>query len=846
MTSVRQNPTIPYISTPDGIYCLKTDDNAFRRVLQGMGKCQLLSKDGSLFIGNSKGLFVYDGKRLTIVDMGGEPNVRAMTLDADGTLYLLTTDAFCKYLENDNRLQRTNLMDVYPAGISFSAFAKVGDLFFVGSKNYGMYMYSDKRGLTKVEGIGNVVNSIVQDSQGNVCISTDGTGAYLLDGRSGKILETFRSTGSVDGIDTDAIYYYWRDENGCNWFCQSHFGIAYTYYDNGLFQTYSSGGFTTAGMMIRSFLLDGKRKLIGTLGGLYLVDESTGKVVHFDASMLGGGNIVTGIERLGDFYYIGTYDAGLHRLGVSSQRPERVEAFANLKGEGTITFIKKAADNRLWIGTNTGVVIMNENEEMTYLNNNNSGIKSGTISSVSFAPDGSRWIGGSHGLSVMSANGDFLSEKLFPKVFFNKEAYLTGSFTEAGQLFMGNRNGIYFTDTKMHKFGKLDIADGLIDETCNSVYCDNDSGLWVTSEKGLFRICINGKRMIHFGYGMGIQSMHFLKGGICAVGDTLWVASPDGLKTMSIKQMWECVNRRNHRIMLYNVMIGSERLSIAEVRNVNISNNIRLTWNFKSQSLSAKAVLNDYAKPVGRLFEYRIDGEQKWHLFKNAEEMVMPSLLMGSHRLVIRLAGMSGTETMYEVSVVPSVLFIFEILFVVTSLILLLAWKRYHKRTTSLLNERNDIADALVEMDTMVEEMREELENTEPANESYKYQQMRMSKTECEDISMRMKDYLEKEHAYRNPELKRGDIAKVLHVSVAKLSYVFSQHLNVNYYDFINYYRLEEFKKLIAEGEYQTYTIQALSERCGFRKSSFFSTFRKVEGMTPAEYLRQQKVNVNM
>lgn len=143
-----------YISTPDGIYRLKTDDNTFRRVLQGMGKCQLLSKDGLLFIGNSKGLFVYDGKRLTNVDMGGEPNVRAMTLDADGTLYLLTTDAFCKYLENDNRLQRTNLLDAYPAGVSFSAFAKVGDLFFVGSKNYGMYMYSDKRGLTKVEGIG--------------------------------------------------------------------------------------------------------------------------------------------------------------------------------------------------------------------------------------------------------------------------------------------------------------------------------------------------------------------------------------------------------------------------------------------------------------------------------------------------------------------------------------------------------------------------------------------------------------------------------------------------------------------------------------------------------------------
>ena len=51
-------------------------------------------------------------------------------------------------------------------------------------------------------------------------------------------------------------------------------------------------------------------------------------------------------------------------------------------------------------------------------------------------------------------------------------------------------------------------------------------------------------------------------------------------------------------------------------------------------------------------------------------------------------------------------------------------------------------------------------------------------------------------------------------------------------------------QRLISEGEYKRYTITALSERCGFKKSNFFSTFRKVEGMTPVEYLKKEGVKL--
>jgi AraC-like DNA-binding protein len=84
-----------------------------------------------------------------------------------------------------------------------------------------------------------------------------------------------------------------------------------------------------------------------------------------------------------------------------------------------------------------------------------------------------------------------------------------------------------------------------------------------------------------------------------------------------------------------------------------------------------------------------------------------------------------------------------------------------------------------------------------------------------------------------------SDIAGTLGVSPSLLSQVFTLYLKEPYYDYINKYRLEEFKKLIQEGRHKQFTITALSEQCGFKKTSFFSTFRKVEGTTPTEWIQR-------
>ena len=80
---------------------------------------------------------------------------------------------------------------------------------------------------------------------------------------------------------------------------------------------------------------------------------------------------------------------------------------------------------------------------------------------------------------------------------------------------------------------------------------------------------------------------------------------------------------------------------------------------------------------------------------------------------------------------------------------------------------------------------------------------------------------------YRNPDLKIADLATMTGVTSHALSYFFNQYLKKNYYDYINEYRVEEFKRLIVDEQYAKYTLEALAEVCGFSsRASFFRYFK--------------------
>ena len=52
--------------------------------------------------------------------------------------------------------------------------------------------------------------------------------------------------------------------------------------------------------------------------------------------------------------------------------------------------------------------------------------------------------------------------------------------------------------------------------------------------------------------------------------------------------------------------------------------------------------------------------------------------------------------------------------------------------------------------------------------------------------------------------------------------------MNCSYYDYINDFRISEFKKMIEDGEHSRYTLDTLIEQCGFNsRATFFRNFKK-------------------
>jgi AraC-like DNA-binding protein len=107
---------------------------------------------------------------------------------------------------------------------------------------------------------------------------------------------------------------------------------------------------------------------------------------------------------------------------------------------------------------------------------------------------------------------------------------------------------------------------------------------------------------------------------------------------------------------------------------------------------------------------------------------------------------------------------------------------------------------------------------------------------------LRLIDYMEKEKPHVKPELTLSALAAMLGESPDRLSSVLNGTLGKNFFDFVNHYRIEEFKSICREGLEKNYTIMGMAWDAGFNsKATFNRVFKKMTGLTPGEYLASLK-----
>ena len=122
-------------------------------------------------------------------------------------------------------------------------------------------------------------------------------------------------------------------------------------------------------------------------------------------------------------------------------------------------------------------------------------------------------------------------------------------------------------------------------------------------------------------------------------------------------------------------------------------------------------------------------------------------------------------------------------------------------------------------------------------NHKRKYEKSSLSESDKEKYLKNIKAYMESEKPYLNPILTLYELADKLSLRPRYLSQILNESLRQNFYDFINTYRIDEAKRLLAEDVSGKKTILEILFDAGFNsKSSFNNVFKKHTGMTPLQF----------
>ncbi len=118
-----------------------------------------------------------------------------------------------------------------------------------------------------------------------------------------------------------------------------------------------------------------------------------------------------------------------------------------------------------------------------------------------------------------------------------------------------------------------------------------------------------------------------------------------------------------------------------------------------------------------------------------------------------------------------------------------------------------------------------------------KYKKSGLDDAAAEEIKNKLLGVMINQKPYLDGDLTLLKLADMISVSGHHLSEVINSKLNKTYYDFVNEYRVEEFKNKLKDPSTRNYNLLSIAFESGFKsKTSFNTIFKKHTNQTPSEF----------
>ena len=125
----------------------------------------------------------------------------------------------------------------------------------------------------------------------------------------------------------------------------------------------------------------------------------------------------------------------------------------------------------------------------------------------------------------------------------------------------------------------------------------------------------------------------------------------------------------------------------------------------------------------------------------------------------------------------------------------------------------------------------------DPSDNAAKYRRSALTVRDMQRIAQKLETIMQEQQLFLQADLSLQRLADAIGVSTHYLSQTLNEQLGKNFFDYVNYLRIEYAKPLITAN---LQTVLDIALEAGFNaRSSFYKVFKREVGMTPSDYRKQ-------
>jgi len=124
----------------------------------------------------------------------------------------------------------------------------------------------------------------------------------------------------------------------------------------------------------------------------------------------------------------------------------------------------------------------------------------------------------------------------------------------------------------------------------------------------------------------------------------------------------------------------------------------------------------------------------------------------------------------------------------------------------------------------------------------FKYKKSGLTESFSGELKTELLHLLEQEKVYKQNDLNLNKLSEMLGTNRHNTSQVINEHFQMNFFDLINKFRIDEAVRMINDKNYSHLNIIEIAYEVGYNnKVTFNKSFKKVHSVTPSQYIKELK-----